>query len=85
MTRPTTKEIAVRFIPLGAVEKSVRVECPYCGRHQWTALVHQIQKCRCGGRYHCEHHYKVQSIIYGRGFPRRAPKWWTTEGLVVTE
>ena len=77
------QDTAVPLIPEGPAKDRVRVDCPYCGRTRKLITVHEVQDCICGGRFSCEHEYRRPGVIYNRGFPCGAPKWWTDKGLVM--
>ena len=74
-------EPAVPLIPTHPSTARVRVDCPYCDKVRQVRGVDQLQECGCGGQYHCEYPYDAHSQIYDRGFPRKAPAWWTANKL----
>ena len=77
----TGQEIALPLIPAHPSDTRVRVDCPYCGKIRQIRGVDQLQECGCGGQYHCEYPYDAHSQVYDRGFPRKAPDWWTANKL----
>ena len=85
MSKPwQNSEAAVPLIPTHPSDTRVRVDCPYCGNQHLITTVDQRQECECGGRYHCEYPHNAHSKIYARGFPRKAPKWWSAGRVVAT-
>ncbi len=83
MPKPRIGEPAFPLIPAHPSATRFRVDCPYCGNQRLITTVDQLQECSCGGRYHCEYPYDAHSKIYARGFPRKAPKWWTARGITA--